>query len=160
LKSVSGIIIGIIIGIGIGYYLWHTDSGYTGGYELAVVSRVIDGDTVELNDGRRVRYIGVDTPEAAGSPKGEQPYAKEATARNRQLVEAKKVELQRGERDTDDYGRFLRYVYVDGVFVNAELIAEGFGYAYVREPGDRYRQVFVQLEQYAKLKKVGMWSGS
>jgi len=158
LKSVSLLIIGILIGLSIGYAVWY-GQGASGDFEVAVVARVIDGDTVELADGRHVRYIGVDTPEVAGSPKGEQPWGKEASARNRELVERKSVELQRGERETDDFGRTLRYVYVEGTFVNAELIAEGLGRAYSFEPGDRYRQIFVQLEQYAKLMKKGIWSG-
>lgn len=158
LKSVSLLTIGILIGLSIGYAVWHGQD-VSGDFEVAVVARVIDGDTVELADGRHVRYIGVDTPEVAGSPKGEQPWGREASARNRELVEKKTVELQRGGRDTDDYGRYLRYVYVDGIFVNAELIAEGLGRAYTYESGDRYRQIFVQLEQYAKLMKKGMWLG-
>lgn len=158
LKSASLLVIGIIIGLITGYTVWY-DQGVHIGFEVAVVTRVIDGDTIELADGRHVRYIGVDTPEVAGSPKGEQPWGKEASARNRELVERKTVELQRGERETDDYGRYLRYVYVNGTFVNAELIAEGLGRAYTYEPGDRYRQIFIQLEQYAKLTKKGMWAG-
>jgi micrococcal nuclease len=159
LKSVSLLIIGVLVGLGIGYAAWHGQA-VSGEFETAVVVRVIDGDTVELADGRRVRYIGVDTPEVAGSPKGEQPWGREASARNRELVEKKTVELQRGGRETDDFGRILRYVYVEGTFVNAQLIAEGLGRAYSFEPGDRYRQIFVQLEQYARLTKKGMWSGS
>jgi len=113
---------------------------------------VIDGDTVELADGSRVRYLGIDTPELG------EYYADEATARNRELVEGKMVELQRGKRDKDEYDRLLRYVYVDGVFVNAELVAQGYAKAYIFDPDDRYSQVLVQLEQYAKLRGQGLWA--
>jgi micrococcal nuclease len=140
--------IGIGIGLGTGYGVWHTDNNL---YEQALVIRVIDGDTVELADGHRVRYLGIDTPEAG------EYYAENATARNKELVEGKIVELQVGNRDQDAYGRLLRYVYVDGVFVNAELIAGGYAKAYIFDPDDRYSQVLVQLEQYAKLRERGLW---
>jgi len=143
------LLIGIGIGLGTGYGVWHADNSI---YEQALVTSVIDGDTVELADGRRVRYLGIDTPESG------EYYAEEATARNKDLVEGKTVELQRGKRDQDEYGRLLRYVYVDGVFVNAELIAQGYAKAYIFDPDDRYSQILVQLEQYAKMKNRGLWS--
>lgn len=145
------LLIGIGIGLGTGYGLWHADNSV---YEQALVTSVIDGDTVELADGRRVRYLGIDTPESG------EYYAEEATARNKELVEGKTVELQRGPRDQDEYGRLLRYVYVDGVFVNAELIAQGYAKAYIFDPDDRYSQILVQLEQYAKMKNRGLWATS
>ena len=143
------LLIGIGIGLGTGYGLWHADDSV---YEQALVTSVIDGDTVELADGRRVRYLGIDTPESG------EYYAEEATARNKELVEGKTVELQRGKRDQDEYGRLLRYVYIDGVFVNAELIVQGYATAYIFDPDDRYSQILVQLEQYAKMKNRGLWS--
>ena len=143
------LLIGIGIGLGTGYGLWHADDSI---YEQALVTSVIDGDTVELADGRRVRYLGIDTPESG------EYYAEEATARNKELVEGKTVELQRGKRDQDEYGRLLRYVYIDGVFVNAELIVQGYATAYIFDPDDRYSQILVQLEQYAKMKNRGLWS--
>jgi len=127
-------------------------------YERVLVARVIDGDTIELADGRRVRYIGIDTPETVHPTKGQECYGPEATARNQQLVEGKTVELQSGIEDKDEYGRLLRYVYVDGVFVNAQLVAEGYAYASSFGAEGRYRQVFVQLQQYGKLKGRGLWS--
>ena len=143
------LLIGIGIGLGTGYGLWYADNNV---YEQALVTKVIDGDTVELADGRRVRYLGIDTPESG------EYYAEEATARNKELVEGKTVELQRGKRDQDEYGRLLRYVYIDGVFVNAELIVQGYATAYIFDPDDRYSQILVQLEQYAKMKNRGLWS--
>jgi len=143
------LLIGIAIGLGTGYGLWHSDDSV---YEQALVTSVIDGDTIELADGRRVRYLGIDTPESG------EYYAAEATARNKELVEGKRVELQRGKRDQDEYGRLLRYVYIDGVFVNAELIVQGYATAYIFDPDDRYSQILVQLEQYAKMKNRGLWS--
>jgi len=141
------LVLGIAVGLVIGYGIWH--DGDT--IEKALVIGVIDGDTIELADGRRVRYLGIDTPEVG------EDYSTEATTRNKELVEGKVVELQSGKRDQDEYGRLLRYVYVNGVFVNAELVAQGYAMAYIFDPDERYSQVLVQLEQYAKMKKRGLW---
>jgi len=158
LKSKSLLVAVLLIGIGVGlglalgHGLWYSDNSNSGLYEQALVARVIDGDTVELADGRHVRYLGIDTPEVGDY------YGEEATGRNRDLVERKTIELQRGSRDQDEYGRLLRYVYVDGTFVNGELVAEGYATAYVFDPDDRYSQVLVQLEQYARMKELGLWA--
>ncbi len=144
------ILLGITIGLGVKYSIWL--SSYPPEMEQVLVVRVIDGDTIELQDGRRVRYLGIDTPELG------EDYGVEASVRNRELVENKVIELQRGKRDKDEYGRLLRYVYVDGVFVNAELIAQGYAKAYIFDPDERYSQVLVQLEQYAKMRKRGLWA--
>ena len=141
------LVLGIAVGLVIGYGVWHEVDTI----EKALVINVIDGDTVELQDGSRVRYLGIDTPETG------EPYYSEATARNKELVEGKVVYLQKGKRDRDEYDRLLRYVYVDGVFVNAELVAQGLATSYIFDPNDRYSQVLVQLEQYAKMKKRGLW---
>jgi len=141
------LVLGIALGLVIGYGVWHQSDIL----EKALVVRVIDGDTIELQGGRRVRYLGIDTPELG------EYYAAEATARNRELVDGKIVELQSGKRDEDEYGRLLRYVYVDGIFVNAELVAQGYATAYIFDPDDRYSQVLVQLEQYAKIRQRGLW---
>ena len=143
------LVLGIAVGLVIGYGVWHTSSALD--IEQALVVQVIDGDTIELQDGSRVRYLGIDTPET------DEYYYAEATAKNRELVDGKIVELQRGERDRDEYDRLLRYVYIDGVFVNAELVAQGYATAYIFDPDERYSQILVQLEQYAKMKKRGLW---
>jgi len=150
LVVVAIFLVGLAIGLAGGYFIGN--AGSTPDIEQALVVRVIDGDTIELADGSRVRYLGIDTPEVG------EYYADEATARNRELVEGKMVELQSGRRDQDEYGRLLRYVYVDGVFVNAELVAQGYAKAYIFDPDERYSQILVQLEQYAKLKGRGLWS--
>ena len=143
------ILLAITIGLGVKYSIWLTT--YPPEMEQVMVVRVIDGDTIELQDGRHVRYLGIDTPETGDF------YADEATTRNKELVEGKVVELQRGKRDRDEYDRLLRYVYIHGVFVNAELVAQGYASAYIFDPDERYSQVIVQLEQYAKMRERGLW---
>ena len=103
---------------------------------IALVSRVIDGDTIELNTGERVRLLGINTPE-----KG-QPYKQEATDRLKQLVENKVVALEKDVNDRDQYNRLLRHVYVDGVFVNLQLIKEGYASVYVVPPNKKHEAEF------------------
>jgi len=93
------------------------------------------------------------------TPKLEEYCAVEATARNMELVEGKIVKLQIGKRDKDEYGRLLRYVYVDGIFVNTELVAQRYATAYIFNPDERYSQVLIQLEQYVKLRQRGLCYG-
>lgn len=94
--------------------------------EIATVIGIIDGDTiiVDLNGTTwRVRYIGIDTPEAG------RPCGSEATSANSRLVDGKTIRMVRDVRDTDRYGRLLRYVYVGDVFVNRQLAAGGWAIA-------------------------------
>lgn len=144
----------LLVGLGIGFlggYAWQGINNVSE-METALIVQVIDGDTVELANGERVRYLGIDTPETG------EYYFLEATARNKELVEGKVVELEQGERDKDAYDRLLRYVYVDGTFVNAELVAQGYAVSFIFNPDERYSQVLVQLEQYAKIRNKGLWA--
>jgi micrococcal nuclease len=117
-----------------------------------VVTRVIDGDTVVIQGGDRVRYIGIDTPEI-----GEHYYA-EATAKNKELVNGKEVRLVKDVSETDQYGRLLRYIYVGDLFVNAELVRLGFARAYRYPPDTYYAEHFSQLELEAKQAHRGLWA--
>ena len=93
------------------------------GLETATVTRVVDGDTIELADGRRVRYIGINTPEH------DQPYYKEATEANRRLVGGKEIQLELDQDTFDQYGRTLAYIWAEGVLVNLEIVQQGFANA-------------------------------
>ena len=118
------------------------------------VVRVIDGDTIEIAGGAHVRYIGMDTPETY--PEVEF-YGPEAKAKNIELVEGKLVTLEKDVSETDRYGRLLRYVYVDGVFVNGELVRLGYAEAVSYPPDTRYQWQLEQLEKEAKAAKLGIW---
>ena len=119
----------------------------------ALVTRVIDGDTIEIEGGYRVRYIGIDTPEK------EESYYWEALRANRDLVEGKKVWLEGDVEDRDEYGRLLRYVWVDNTMVNAELVRLGYAYSYSYPPNVKYQTYLLQMEQEAREHKRGLWSG-
>ncbi len=118
------------------------------------MQRVVDGDTIVLAGGERVRYIGMDTPEVGASPEF---YGPEASEADRRLVDGKRVRLERGVSDRDRYDRLLRYVYVDGLMVNAELVREGYARAAAYSPDTRYAACFTALEAEAKTEGRGMW---
>jgi len=117
----------------------------------ATVAAVIDGDTVILLDGTRVRYAGVNTPERG------QPFYEEAKRYNERLVLHKKVRLERHEPGRDAFGRVLAYVYAGNVSVNARLIAEGVGHLFVLGPFGHYRE-WLRLQKDAQRRHKGMWA--
>ena len=121
-----------------------------GEYEV-LVSRVIDGDTIEVLGGERVRYIGIDAPETG------EYFAAEATEKNRELVEGKRVRLESDVEDRDEYGRLLRYVWLGDIMVNAELVRLGCAYSYSLVPNVKYRQLFLQSEREARELCRGLW---
>lgn len=122
------------------------------------VSRVIDGDTIVLSGGERVRYIGVNTPEIHHLQKGVEYYGPEAANFNRKLVSGKKVRLEFDEEKFDKYGRTLAYVYLeDGTFVNAELVRQGYARTMTIQPNTKYADLFKRLQEEARTKKLGLW---
>ena len=102
-----------------------------------------------------MRYIGVDTPEIYPQP---EPFSKEAWQTNRSLVEGKRVRLERDVSETDKYGRLLRYVYVDGVFVNAELVKQGLARAKAYPPDTKYQDYLGKMEVEAREAGRGIWA--
>ena len=123
--------------------------------ETAKVIQVIDGDTIIIEGNFRVRYIGIDAPEVY--PKLE-AYGMEAWQANRRLVEGKEVRLERDVTETDKYGRLLRYVYVDDIFVNAELVRQGLAQAKVYPPDTKYQDYLEKLESEAREAGRGIWA--
>ena len=123
--------------------------------KTATVTRVIDGDTIIIDTGHRVRYIGIDTPEIY--PERE-AYGMEAWQANRQLVEGKQVRLERDVSEKDKYGRLLRYIYVDDIFVNAELVRQGLAEAKAYPPDTKHQDLLEQVEKEAKRAGRGIWA--
>jgi len=120
----------------------------------AKVIEVVDGDTIIIEGNYRVRYIGIDTPETYPNP---EPFAMEAWQANRRLVAGKEVRLERDISQTDKYGRLLRYVYVDDVFVNAELVRQGLAEAKAYPPDTRHQDYLERVEAEAREEGRGMW---
>jgi len=121
------------------------------------VKRVIDGDTLMLSNGQKVRLIGVDTPETKHPKKSVQHFGKEAYLFTQKMVEGKEVRLEYDWREKDKYGRPLAYVYLmDGTFLNAEIIKQGYGFAYTKFPF-KYLEEFRRYEKEARENGKGLW---
>ena len=130
--------------------------------ERAVVTRVIDGDTIVVRvDGReeRVRYIGVDAPELAGDRSGERAECggEQARAANEDLVAGATVELERDVSDRDRFGRLLRHVWVNGGLVSEELAREGFVEARSYPPDTGRDGQLDAAERAARADGAGLW---
>jgi len=123
--------------------------------DTARVTQVIDGDTIVIEGNYRVRYIGIDTPETYPELEA---FGLEAWQANRELVEGKIVYLERDVSEVDKYGRLLRYVYVDDVFVNAELVKQGLAHAQAYPPDTEHQDYLEALEQEARQAGRGMWA--
>ena len=123
--------------------------------DTARVIEVVDGDTIIIEGGYQVRYIGIDAPEI--HPQVE-AFGIEARQANRRLVEGKEVRLERDVSQTDKYGRLLRYVYVDDVLVNAELVRHGLAEARAYPPDTKYQDYLEQMEAEAREAERGMWA--
>ena len=120
----------------------------------ARVKKVVDGDTVVIEGGRKVRYIGIDTPER------DEPFFTEARERNISLVLGKLVSLVVCEAEPRDrFGRLLAFVYADGLFVNRALVEEGLARRLIIPPcGLPVATEFKLLEQDAKETGRGLWA--
>jgi endonuclease YncB( thermonuclease family) len=123
------------------------------------VMRVIDGDTIVVEGGKRIRYLGIDTPETVDWRKGVQCFGPEASRLNKELVEGKRVRLERDKSDTDRYNRPLRYVWLGDVLVNEFLIREGYAIENFYGSADKkYRERLHAAEEEARREKRGLWS--
>lgn len=129
---------------------------------VATVREVIDGDTIVLRDGRKVRYLGINAPEHG------QPYAREATTFNRRLVSGLPVRLEFDQVREDRHGRLLAYVYAtkcevrgakcgEETMVNEQLLAEGLAHVFFMPPNTRSAERLLQVQEKAHTARRGMW---
>ncbi len=120
-----------------------------------VIMRVIDGDTVELVGGDRLRLLGIDTPE-----KGELFYDSAAMFLE-SLVLGKKSRIEYADKRRDRYGRLLGFVYIeDTIFVNRRILSAGLGYLYLVKDQELSRPRFKELllaQRVAVASKTGLW---
>ena len=146
--------------------------GKTYNYTDILVTRVVDGDTLRLETGERVRLIGIDTPEMHESDKlyrdsrrtGQdirtiQGLGRRAYEFTKKLVEGKRVSLEFDVEKQDKYGRLLAYVYLkkEGTFVNAEIIKQGYASLMTIPPNVKYVDLFFNLYQDARKNQRGLW---
>lgn len=137
----------------------------TGPIQTATVASVTDGDTIRvLLDGQNVpvRYIGIDTPETQN---GVEWMGAEASAANAALVAGQQVILEKDVSETDQYGRLLRYVWVEQggawLFVNLELLRRGFAHVTTYPPDVKYVDaLFLPAQQAAREAGLGLWGAA
>lgn len=122
------------------------------------VARIVDGDTIELEGGQLVRYIGMDTPEIGQAGRLSDCFADEASQRNADLVLGRSVRLVKDVRDVDRFGRWLRYVFADDQFINLELVRSGHARSFTVPPDVLHEPDFQSAESQAKTEAVGLWS--
>jgi micrococcal nuclease len=122
----------------------------------AVVAEVIDGDTVELDSGERVRYLLVDTPETTFGKND--CFGAEASEFNRDLVLGKTITLEYDEVCEDDYDRLLAYIELDGRAINELMVERGYACVlHIPPNGESRIDEFRALELAARMGMVGMW---
>jgi micrococcal nuclease len=141
------------------------------GYANILVTRAVDGDTLVLANGQRLRLIGIDTPEMHESGKLHRDAKRmqqdietiKALGRRsyeftKGLVEGKRVRLEFDVERKDRYGRLLAYAYLeDGTFVNAEIVRQGYASLMTYPPNVKYADLFLKLYQQARENKRGLW---
>src|SRR3989338_10535737 len=110
-----------------GYFILRDSEG-----EKYAVTRVVDGDTIEVEELGTVRLLGINTPEQGTY------YSKEATDFLSRLIQGKDVKLEAIEEDEDQYGRLLRYVFLGDTFVNLEIVKGGYAVVYILNPDEDY----------------------
>lgn len=126
------------------------------GPATATVEKVIDGDTIVLSTGEKVRYLLIDAPEITNGKND--CYGQEAFEYNRDLVLGQEIALTYDTECTDKYGRLLAYVEGPDGEMNTLLIDRGFAcYLYIPPDGDARAAEFESLELGAKQAKRGMW---
>jgi len=154
-----------------GDWKWSMPVGKDYNYSDVSVKRAVDGDTLLLSSGERVRLIGIDTPEMHESNKlqrdsqrsGQDASTIQKLGRlsyefTRNLVEGKRVSLEFDAEKYDKYKRLLAYVYLkDGTFVNAEIVKQGYASLMSIPPNVKYADLFQQLYREARENRRGLW---
>lgn len=117
------------------------------------VKEVIDGDTLVLTTGEKIRLIGINAPES------DQPYGSKATETLTSLVENKTLDLKSDKDDKDAYGRTLAYAYTGDTFINEKMVQSGLALVETVPPNETYEGVFMEAELDAQKNCQGLWEG-
>ena len=146
------------------------------GYEAARVTRVVDGDTIEVTITSRVegagagraqvgqsydvRLLGIDTPETVKPDSPVECFGPEASDAAVALLEDRSVRLVDDVEEVDGYGRLLRYVYVEEELANARLVANGYARVLIYEPNVRHSDFLLDLQHRARAAGRGLWASA
>lgn len=132
--------------------------------ETAKVVLVVDGDTIKVlinNKEDTVRLIGIDSPEVLDERKPVQCFGKEASNKAGEILTDKTISLESDptQEDKDEYGRLLRYVFLNGLNFNKFMIIEGYAHEYTFKGNIyKYQSEFIQAEKKARESEMGLWS--
>ena len=119
---------------------------------------VLNGNTILLSNGEKVRLIGVAIPKTKQLNKSAEYIRKETSAFTKQIVEGKEIQLEYDPQERDKQGQLLAYVFLlDGTFLNAEIIKQGYGRVDARLPF-KYLKEFRSYEKEAQDAKSGLWA--
>lgn len=130
--------------------------------ERVLVTEVVDGDTIKIEGGQTVRFLGIDTPETKDPRRPVGCFGKEASREVKNLLDGESVILEKDISDTDKYNRLLRYIYLplsngQTLFVNDYLVREGFAKALTYPPDVKFNEQLREAETFAKENKKGLW---
>lgn len=129
---------------------------------MVLVTKVVDGDTVQIEGGQTVRLIGIDTPETVDPRRPVQCFGVEASNETKRLLQGQRVVLTKDVSEKDRYDRLLRYIYLpisqtEMLFVNKHLVEEGFAKAYTYPPDVKFSEEFVSAQNRAREAGKGLW---
>ncbi len=125
-----------------------------GSRERGVVTKIIDGDTIQINGTEKIRYIGINSPEI----ETHSCFAEQASERNSSLVLGKHILMEKDVSEVDKYDRKLRYIYLeDGTFVNKVLLEEGYAKTLQIKPDTKHAQEFKLIQEQARAANKGLW---
>ena len=148
---------GWVLAVLLGFAFWGAPPSAA---ESVRVKHINDGDTVQLVDGRPVRYIGVNAPEIEHARQTAQPFGFEARALNAELVASQTVRLEYDLERLDNYGRTLAYVFLrDGSMVNERLLQSGLAFCLLTLPNVKYENRLLTAQRAAMRAGHGMWKG-
>lgn len=129
--------------------------------EQGIVSWIVDGDTIFVktpNKTVKVRMLGIDTPEFNKRTGKSEYYSYEAFKYTKEQLKGKKICLVKDSaNDRDQYGRLLRYIYLDSRLFNAELIEKGYADIFSKSE-HQMKEYFFTLREEARKNKLGMWN--